>query len=151
MEHFVAKNFLEDLLRRRIIVHELAVDGKPAGCRLFRDVKECKEPVVGLAFDAQVVEAVAAGKRVAVEDRRGARRTDTQHGRAALAKEVAVAELVNRVLQIQTPQQRVRRQLGRAQDVAAAVRLDFGEGQKLPYASIEIAPDPLVYRLEQCV
>ena len=65
VEHFVAENLLEDRARRRIVVDDVAIDRETAGGRLLGHVQEREQPMVGLAFDAQIVEAVAAGQRVA--------------------------------------------------------------------------------------
>ena len=73
-------------------------------------------------------------------------RVRLEQGGAALAEHVAVAELVDRVLEVQPPQQRVGRDLGRAQDVAAAVGLHLGEREQLAHAPVQIAPHPAVHR-----
>ena len=72
----------------------------------------------------QVVEPVAAGQRAAVEQRRRSE-SDAQleQGGAALTEQIAVAQLVDRVFEIQPAQERIRGQLRGAQDVAAAVGL----------------------------
>jgi hypothetical protein len=60
-------------------------------------------------------------------------------------------KLVDCVLQVEAAQERVRSDLSRAQDVAPAVGLDLGEGEKLPDAAVEIAPHPAVKRSHQPV
>src|SRR4029077_15866811 len=94
MKHFIAQNLLEDRARRRVVVHELPVDRETAGRRLLGDVEEREQPVIRLALDAQVVEAVATRQRVAVEACRGTRGAQPEKGRAALTKENAVVKFV---------------------------------------------------------
>jgi len=143
MEHFVAQNLFEDRARGRIVVDEASIDFEPAGGGFFSDVKKREQPMVGFPFDAQVVEAVAAGKRIAVEERRS-RGAHAQQRCAALAKQDSVMKLVNGVFEVQTPKQGVTCQLGRAENVATSVGLDVCESQKLPDPPIEISPHPLV-------
>ena len=90
-------------------------------------MQEREQPVIGFAFDPQIVEAVPARQRVAVEQRRGSSRADPEQRRAALAEQDAVVEFVDRVLQVQAAQQRIGREFRRAQDVAAAVGFDLGK------------------------
>ena len=63
-------------------------------------------------------------------------------------------ELVDGVLEVETAQQRIRRELSRAQNVTPAVGLDFAECEQLAYAPVEIAPHPPVNReqnpIERC-
>ncbi len=70
MEHFVAKDLLEDRARRRIVADNVAINRETARGRLLRDMQEGEQAMVGLAFDRQVVETVAAGERAGVEQRR---------------------------------------------------------------------------------
>ena len=83
-----------------------------------------------------------------------ARRTRAEEGGAALTEQIAVMQLVDRVLEIEPAQQRIRRQLGGAQDVASAVGLDFAEREQLAHAPVEVAPHPAVNRaqdpIERC-
>ena len=94
----------------------------------------------------QIVEAVAAGQRARVEQRRRTRRARAEERGAALTEQIAVVQLVDRVLEIEPAQERIRRDLGGAQDVASAVAFDLGEGEQLAHAPVEIAPDPSVNR-----
>jgi hypothetical protein len=55
-----------------------------------------------------------------------------------------VMQFVDGVLEVEPAQQRIRGDLGRAQDVAAAVGLHVSEDQQLPDTAIVIAPHPLV-------
>src|SRR5438876_1185857 len=56
-----------------------------------------------------------------------------------------MAKLVDRVFEVQPAQERVRRDFGRAQDVASAVGLYLGEHEQLANAPIEIGPHPPVH------
>ena len=67
VEDFVAQDLLEDRPRLRVVVDQLAIDREAAGGGLLRDVQEREQAMVRLALDAQIVEAVAAGQRRAVE------------------------------------------------------------------------------------
>ena len=58
-------------------------------------------------------------------------------------------QFVDGVFEIKSPQQRIRRHLGGAQDIAAAVGFDVRKGQELPKAAIAIAPHPPVDRPHQ--
>ena len=60
-------------------------------------------------------------------------------------------ELVDRMLEVQTTEQGIGRDLCRAQDVAAAVRLDLGERKQLAHTPIEIPPHPSMHRQEQAI
>ena len=124
----------------------LAVDREAAGGGFLGDMQEREQPMVGLAVDAQIVEAVAAGQRVAVEQTPWCAPARAQQGRAALAEQIGVAQLVDRVLEIEPAQQRIGRDFGGAEDVASAVGLDVGKRQQLAHAAIEIAPDPPMNR-----
>ena len=106
-----------------------------------------EQTMIGFALDGQIVEPVAAGKRRRVESALE-RPSGTEKGRAALTEQIGVMQLVDRVCEIEPPQQRIRRHLRGAQDVAAAVAFDFGEREQLAYAAIEIAPHPAVKRLK---
>ena len=72
---------------------------------------------------------------------RGAR---AQQRRAALTEQVRVMQLVDRVREIQPPQQRIGRELRGPEDVASAVAFDLAERDQLSNASIEVAPHPLM-------
>ncbi len=87
-----------------------------------------------------------AGQGTPVEQARRAKGARPEESGPALTKEVAVAQLVDRVLQVETAQQRVGSDFRRAQDIASAVGLDFGEDEELAYAAIEITPHPPVNR-----
>ena len=67
MEDFVAKDLLENRAGFRVVADDLAVDREASGGGFLGDVQEREQPVIGLAFDPEVVEAVAARQRVAVE------------------------------------------------------------------------------------
>src|SRR5262245_29991856 len=111
MKDFVAENLFEDRARRRIVVHETAVDLKPSGGRLLGDMEKCEQAMIGLAFDAKIVEPVATRKRVAVEERRRTGRAHAQQRGAPLAKQHAVMELVDRMFEIESAKQRIGREL----------------------------------------
>ena len=76
------------------------------------------------------------------------RRTRAEEGGASLTEQIAVMQLVDCVLEVETAQQRVRRQLSRTQDVTSAVGLDFAEREQLAHAPVEIAPHPSVNRAQ---
>src|SRR5579859_7252237 len=63
---------------------------------------------------------------------------------AAITKEIRMMELVHRVREIETPEQRIGRDLGGADDVAAAVAFHLRECEELADAAIRVAPDPAV-------
>jgi hypothetical protein len=69
----------------------------------------------------------------------------------AFAEQLGVTKLVNRVLQVEPAQQRVRRDLRRAQDIAPAIALDLGKRDQLADTSIAIAPDPAMNRPQHAV
>ena len=58
VEDFVAQDLLEDFPRGRIVVDDVPVDLEAARCGLFRDVQKGEQPMIRLAVDAQVVEAM---------------------------------------------------------------------------------------------
>ena len=100
--------------------------------------------MIGFAVDAQIVQAVAAGQRVAGQQGRAPRAARAQERGPARAKQIAVAQLVDRVLEVQAPQQRIGRHLRGADDVAAAVGLDLREREQLAQAPVGIGPHPSV-------
>ena len=67
---------------------------------------------------------------------------------ASLTKQIAVMQLVDRVFEVETPQQWVRRQFGGTQNVTSAVGFDFAERKQLANATVEVAPHPLMNRTE---
>ena len=89
---------------------------------------------------------MAAGQRAAVEQRLRRGRAQLQQRRAALAEQIAVAQFVDGVLEIEPAQERIRGELRGAQDIAPAVSFDLREGEQLAHAAIEIAPDPAMDR-----
>jgi hypothetical protein len=74
-----------------------------------------------------------------------------ERGAAALAEQIRVMQLVDRVREVETPQQRIGRQLRRAEDVAAAIAFDLAERNQLPHAAIEVAPHPVVKRAKHAI
>src|SRR5262245_6810932 len=60
-------------------------------------------------------------------------------------------QLVDCVSEIEAAQEGVRRKLRGAQDVASAIRLNFGEGQQLADAPVEVPPYPFVYRAQDSI
>jgi hypothetical protein len=115
-----------------------------SGRGLLRDVKERQQPRIAFVFDVEIVEAVAAGQGIAAKPRVPLGRPRPQERLTAFPKQIAVVQFVDRVLEIEAPQERIGRDLGGPQDVAATVSLDFAEHQQLADAAIEVAPDPLV-------
>ena len=120
VEHFVAQDLFEDRAGGRIVVHDLLVNREAAGGRFLRDMEEREQPIVGLVGDAEIVEAVAARKRRRIEQRSALQRARAEERGAALAKQNAVMQFVDRVLQIEPPQEWVGRDLRRAKNIAAA-------------------------------
>ena len=114
-------------------------------------MQEGQEPCVGLAFNADVVEPVAARQGVAVEEGAGASSARAQQLGAALAKEYAVVQLVDRVCEIQPPEQGIGRHFRGPEDVAAAVGFHLGECEELAYAPPPIAPHPAMHRAEHSI
>ena len=76
------------------------------------------------------------------------RGTRAEEGGASLTEQIAVMQLVDCVLEVETAQERVRRQLSCTQNVTAAVGLDLAEGEQLAHAAIEVAPHPPVNRAQ---
>ena len=60
VEHFIAEDLFEDRARRRIVVDDIAINREAAGRRFLCHVQEREQAMVGLAFDGQIVEPVAA-------------------------------------------------------------------------------------------
>ena len=60
-------------------------------------------------------------------------------------------ELVDRVLQVEPPQERIRGDLRGSQDVASASGFDLGKREKLAHPSVVIAPDPAVNRPQKSI
>ena len=73
------------------------------------------------------------------------RATAAQKRRAALSEQIRMVQFVDRVREIEAPQQWIGSHFRRAQDVAAAISFDFAERQELAYAPIEISPHPSMY------
>ncbi len=70
---------------------------------------------------------------------------------AALTEQIGVAQFVDRVLEIEPAQKRIRSDFRGAQDVAAAIAFDLGKGEELAHPSIGIAPHPPMNRPQQPV
>ena len=102
--------------------------------------------MIGFAVDAEIVEAVAAGKRVSVGQNPAMVLPRPKEGEAALTKQIAVMQLVDRMLEIEPPQQRIRGHFGGAQDIASAVGFYFGEREQLAQAPVGVAPHPSMNR-----
>src|SRR5262249_42899867 len=115
------------------------------------DVQKREQAMVRLSIDAQIVEPVAARQRRAVEESRATRATRLKQRSAALAEEIPVAQLVHRVLEIETTQQRIRRHFRGAQDVAPAVGFHFREREELANTAVVIAPHPAVQRTHHTI
>jgi hypothetical protein len=94
---------------------------------------------------------VAARERVRVEQHRGTGRAQLEEVGPSLTEQIGMAQLVNRVFQVQPPQERIRGELGGAQDVAPTVAFYVRERDQLAHAPIEIAPDPPVNRSQHPV
>jgi hypothetical protein len=148
VEHFIAEDLFEDRARRRIVVDDLAINRETAGGSFFRNVQKGEQTMVGFSFDGEVVEPVPAGQWTRIEQRSGTRRSQLKESGAALAEQIGVAKLVNGVLEVQSAKERIRRQLGGAEDIAAAVALDLCEGYELADPAIEISPHPPVDRTQ---
>ena len=109
-------------------------------------MQEREQTLVRLVFDAQIIESVAAGKDAHRRRRVRVSGARLEKGRAALSEQIRVAQLVDRVSQIEPPQQRIPCHFGGTQDVASAVALDFGESEQFAHTPFEVAPDPAVNR-----
>ena len=105
VEDFIVQDLFEDGARLRIVIHELPVDRKAAGGGFFRHVQEGEQAMVGLVLDRQVVQPVPAGERRPVEERAQVRGTRAEERGAALTEEIAVMQLVDRVLEVETAQE----------------------------------------------
>jgi hypothetical protein len=151
VEDFVSEDLLENRAGVGIVVDEFPIDREPSGGGLFRDVQERQQPMIGLAVDGEIVEAVSAGQRGAVEEAPWFRPARTQQRGAALAEHHAVAQFVDRVLEIQTAQERIGREFGGADDVASAVGFDISEHQQLANATVHVAPHPLMDGAHQLI
>lgn len=60
VKDFVAQDFFEDRVRRRVIVDAILIDRKASGRSFFRDVEEREQPGIALVFDDEVIESVSA-------------------------------------------------------------------------------------------
>ena len=109
-------------------------------------MQEGEQTMVGFSFDGQVVEPVAAGKGARVEQRLGTSRARLEEGGAALTEQIRVAQLVNRMFQVQPAQERVWGDFRSAQDIAPTIAFNLGECDQLAHTPIEIAPHPPVNR-----
>ena len=150
MKHFVAQDLFEDRARRGIVIDDITIDREAARGGLFCHVQEGEQAMIRLAFDAQVVEPVATGQGARIETDL-ARRSRPQKVGAALTEQITVMQLVDCVSEIEAAQEGVRRNLRGAQDVASAIRLNFGEGQQLADAPVEVPPYPFVYRAQDSI
>src|SRR5262249_43089119 len=113
--------------------------------------QEREQSMIRLAFDLQIVETMTARKRVSVEQRGGTRGAETEQRGTPLAKQIAVMQLVDGVLEVEPPQQRIRRDFRGTQDVAAAIGFYLGKRQQLPHAPVEITPHPAMHGLQQSI
>ena len=73
-----------------------------------------------------------------------------KRGRAAVEKD-AVPLLVGGMEEVQPAEQRIGSQLRGAEQIAPAVGLGLAEAEQLLHASLGIAPDPAVNRLQEAV
>jgi hypothetical protein len=151
VKHLVAQNLLEDLARGRIIVHELPIQREAARGRLLRDMQKGQQPIVRLALDLQVVESVSAGQWIAVQLDFARSVAPAPQRSAAVAEQIAVVQFVDGMLEIQPAQERIGRDFGRPENVAAAIGLDFSKGQQLAHTAIRTRPDPLMQGPHQAV
>src|SRR5206468_12744072 len=95
MKHFVPEDFFEHSARRWIVINDVAIDRETAGGSLFRHMQKGEQTMVGLAFDAQIVEAVAARKRSRAEDCLELPGARLEEGGAALTEQVGVVQFVD--------------------------------------------------------
>ena len=86
VEDLVSQDRFENRPRLRIVVDQLAIDLEPPGRRFLGDVQEREQAVIRLPFDAEIVEAVAAGQRVATEQHPTRVPSAAQQRRAAFAE-----------------------------------------------------------------
>jgi hypothetical protein len=145
MEDFIVEDLFENRARVGIVRDEITVDREAARGGSFRDVQEGEQTMVRLVLDGQIVETMPAGKRRSVEQCLQTAGSHAEKRGATLAKEIAVVQLVDRVLEIETAEERVGCNLSRAQNVAPAIGF---ECQQLADAPVEIAPHPPVNRAE---
>ena len=104
MKHFVAEDLVEDRPRRRVVVDDVAVDRETAGGGLLGDVQEGEQRLVALFVDAQIVDAVIAVRHPARRgDRRRRQAARPQQRGAAIAEQIGVVQLVDRVREVEAP------------------------------------------------
>jgi hypothetical protein len=94
---------------------------------------------------------VSARQRIARKEPALAQGPLPEQGLTTLAEQYTVMQFVDRVLEVETAQQGIGSDFGRAQDVATAIGFDVSEDQQLPDTSIVIAPHPLVQRAKQSI
>src|SRR5262249_52289424 len=101
----------------------------------------------------QIVQApLSRGKPVELEPCLGGVALDLlQKAAAPLAKQLAVALLVQRVAEVQSPKQRIGGELRRWRNVAASVRLRLREAKQLRGPAFRAQPNPSVHRAKQSV
>src|SRR6516165_4189470 len=86
----------------------------------------------------------------AVEQTAASRAFLSQRG-AAPTEQIAVPQLVDRVLKVEPPEEGIRRVLSGAKNIAATVSFHLGERQQLAQASIDVAPHPAMHRSQRAV
>src|SRR4029453_562057 len=97
----------------------------------IRHVEKGEQAMVRLVLDREIVEAMTAGQRRPVEARVQALGARAQERRSSLPEEIAVMQLVDRVLEIQAAQEAVGGYLSRTKDVTSTIGLDLGKREKL--------------------
>ena len=135
---------------RSVLADGVAIDGEVARRVALGQMEEGEQGPVPSAFDIDVVEAALAGREpVILRQAQIAGRMSVEQFDAALAEDIGMAALVARMAQIEAPQPGIAGQLGGADQVAAAIGLDFGEAQQPEAAARRVPPDPFLQRLEQ--
>jgi hypothetical protein len=99
----------------------------------------------------QIIKPMAAGKRAAIEQPVETHGPCAKKCRAALAEQIAVVQFVNRVGEVQPAQERVRRDLRGAKDIAPTITFNFCEREQFTNPPIRIAPDPPVNRSQHSI
>src|SRR5713226_9367205 len=115
-------------------------------------MEESKRSHIGFAVNLEIIEPVATGRKpVGVPCRFRTARELAQYHTSPLAEQNAVTKLIDRMLEIEPSQKRIGGHFCRAQDVASAIDFGFSKPKQLLHASLGIAPDPSMDRLEHPV
>src|SRR5258706_8438574 len=112
-------------------------------------MEEGQKVAVSFPIDAKIIETLFTRREpIALEGRSSSRRKGQEDRDRSMTEHVGVTLLVLGVAQIEPAQARIARQLGGPRQIAPAIGLRFAEAQKLARATMRIAPDPAVKRVE---